>query len=60
MEKKQKKYGLISMFRFADKTDWILIIIGGIFSMLTGASISIFALLWGNNIDSYKSADVLV
>lgn len=48
------------MFRFADKTDWLLIGLGGIFSILTGASISFFALLWGNNIDSFKSAEVLV
>lgn len=48
------------MFRFADRIDCILIFFGIIFALLTGASIPIFALLWGNNIDNFKNADALV
>ena len=59
-EKSYRKYGLISMFRFADKIDVILIVLGIIFALVTGATVPIFSLLWGSNIDNFKTADDLV
>lgn len=48
------------MFRFADRIDTILIILGAIFALITGATVPIFSLLWGSNIDNFKTADDLV
>ncbi len=59
-EKSDKKYGLFSMFRFADRIDLILIVLGIIFALVTGGTVPIFSLLWGSNIDNFKTPDDLV
>lgn len=48
------------MFRFTKKNDYILIALGTFASICNGASIPLFALLWGNMIDSFSSIDDMV
>lgn len=45
------------MFRFADKKDIILMIIGTVFALVNGAALPIFSLLWGDMIDSFKTPE---
>lgn len=43
------------MFRFAKKLDYLYMIIGTLFAMAAGGALPIFALLWGDMIDKFKS-----
>ena len=49
------------MFRFANKTDYILMIVGSIAALAMGAALPAFALLWGQMTDSFnKGGDAMV
>ena len=48
------------MFRFANSKDYLLIGVGSIFALINGATMPIFALLWGNMIDRFQGTDNLV
>lgn len=41
------------MFRFATRTDYILMILGTICASAMGAALPSFALLWGNMTNSF-------
>lgn len=42
-----------SLFRFADRTDYILIIVGSIFALALGAALPCFVLFWGDMTDAF-------
>ena len=48
------------MFRFATSLDIILMIIGSIAAMATGASMPAFAYIWGRMTDSFSDPDLMV
>jgi ATP-binding cassette subfamily B (MDR/TAP) protein 1 len=41
------------LFRFANKTDYILMVVGSIAALAMGAALPAFALLWGSMTDSF-------
>lgn len=43
----------MSLYRFADKNDKILLVIGVIFSLITGAGFPFFGYIWGKVTDAY-------
>lgn len=45
------------MFRFADKYDVILMIVGSIAAAAVGTSMPAFAFIWGRMTDSFIDAD---
>lgn len=47
--------GFFSLFRFAKPVDYAIMAVGTIASIGNGAAMPLFALLWGNMIDSFKS-----
>lgn len=48
------------MFRFAQRADYILMTVGTIASICNGASMPLFALLWGGMLDSFKTGSNMV
>ncbi len=63
--KPQEKYQIqpvsfFSLFRFATRTDYILMAIGTICAGAMGAALPAFALLWGNLTDSYGDSNSMV
>lgn len=48
------------LFRFATRTDYIILAIGLFASMCNGAALPLFALLWGNMVDSFKTKEEMV
>lgn len=62
-ENKQEEIPSVSffrMFRFATSFDVILMVIGSIGAIATGASMPAFAYIWGRMTDSFLDADVMV
>lgn len=51
---------LRSCLRFADRKDYILMIVGSIFSLANGATMPLFALLWGGMLNSFSDSDSMV
>jgi len=49
-----------SLFRFANKFDYLLMIVGSIGSMIGGAALPLFALFWGEMIDNIRTPQGLV
>lgn len=49
------KVTLSQLFRFADRTDIILMTVGSIAALIMGAIIPIFSLLWGDLTDAFSS-----
>ena len=49
-----------SLFRFANKFDYLLMIVGSIGSMIGGAALPLFALFWGEMIDNFRTPQGLV
>lgn len=47
----------LQLFRFADKTDKILIFVGTIGAILIGTAMPMFALLWGNMTTAFGEGD---
>ncbi len=45
------------MFRFADKTDVFLLIVGIFSALAMGAVIPLFSLLWGDITDTFSEAN---
>lgn len=45
------------MFRFADKTDKILMLCGAIAAIGAGAAMPAFSLLWGNMTNSFQDSE---
>ena len=52
--------GICDLFRYANTTDWVLIIVGSICAGATGVAMPAFALLWGNMTDSFNDANEMV
>ena len=52
-QEEQTKISAFGIFRYADKWDWILMLVGSVAAGLMGASMPVFALLWGNITDSF-------
>lgn len=50
----------LSLFRFADKIDIVLMVVGSICSILMGGAFPLFSLLWGNMTDTFSSNDKMV
>jgi hypothetical protein len=48
----------MSLFRFAQTKDFILMIVGIFCATGVGASYPVFAYLWGNLIDSFINVDI--
>lgn len=48
------------MFRFANKFDYLLMIVGSIGSIIGGAALPLFALFWGEMIDNFRTPQGLV
>jgi len=48
------------MFRFANSTDYILMVVGTICASAMGAALPVFALLWGSMTDSFGDSDKMV
>lgn len=44
-----------NLFRFAKPADYAIMAFGTFFSLCNGASMPLFALLWGDMLDSFKS-----
>jgi len=47
----------LELFRFADKTDKILMFFGTIGAILIGTAMPMFALLWGNMTTAFGEGD---
>lgn len=54
-EKPAEPVGFFSLFRFAKPADYALMTVGTIAAICNGAAMPLFALLWGDMIDSFKS-----
>jgi ATP-binding cassette, subfamily B (MDR/TAP), member 1 len=48
----------LKLFRFANKGDVLLMVVGSICSIIMGAFIPIFALLTGNMIDAFGTSEI--
>ena len=51
---------LKDFFRFAKRKDYILMGVGSFFSLANGATMPLFALLWGGMLQSFSDADSMV
>ncbi|CAG8443351.1 2061_t:CDS:2 [Dentiscutata heterogama] len=49
----ERKESYITLYRFATKLDWIIMFIGLVFSMVTGAAMPLIPTFVGNMIDNY-------
>jgi ATP-binding cassette subfamily B (MDR/TAP) protein 1 len=47
----------MSLFRFATKTDIILMVVGTICASVMGVALPAFAILWGNMTNSYGNSN---
>jgi ATP-binding cassette subfamily B (MDR/TAP) protein 1 len=56
-EKSAPMVGFFDLFRFAKKIDYLIMAFGTVMALGNGASMPLFALLWGNMLDSFKSPD---
>jgi hypothetical protein len=54
---KEAKVGFCSLFRFASRKETLLMVIGGIGSVLMGCGLPIFANLTGNIIDAFAAGN---
>lgn len=52
-EKEEKMVSFMELFRFADKTDKILMFFGTIGAAAIGTAMPAFALLWGNMTNAF-------
>lgn len=48
------------MFRFANRRDFLFISLGTLCSIVVGAALPFFSLLWGNMTDAFKDPDSMV
>jgi len=48
------------MFRFANRTDYVLMLVGTICASIVGTAFPIFALLWGEMTNAYGNTDAMV
>ena len=56
-EEESKTIGLTELFRFAEGYDYLLIIFGIIFAMVSGTAFPWFAFLWGKILDAFLSSN---
>lgn len=56
---KPAKVGFCSLFRFAKTPDYILMILGTIFSLANGGVMPMFALFWGDMLDAFSDASLV-
>jgi ATP-binding cassette subfamily B (MDR/TAP) protein 1 len=48
--------GFFKLFRFADRIDMFLMVIGSIAALADGAAMPLFVLLWGNMTDAFGAS----
>ena len=56
-ESKKFKLPVRKLFRFAEREDYILMIIGAIAAALNGAIMPLFAIVFGELLDSFQATD---
>ena len=52
-EKKEEMVSLCELFRYAEGTDYLLLVLAIVFAMAAGCSFPWFAYLWGKILDSF-------
>lgn len=58
--KELEKISYLSLFRFADQRDMILMAVGTLCACAMGAALPSFALLWGNMTNSFGDSNLMV
>lgn len=56
-EKEDEAVSFFELFRFAEGSDYLLIVLGVIFAMVAGCSFPWFAYLWGKILDAFLNAN---
>ena len=54
-EEQEDKFNFFQLFRFANRTDYALMVVGTISAMVSGATLPTMALLWGDMINNFNT-----